>query len=50
MNNPVKMAAFLVPNMPQNNPGSLTPQQAFDVAAFIHTMPRPKFNEAYKHY
>ena len=50
MNDPAKMAAFLVPTMPQNNPGSLTPQQAFDVASFIHTMPRPKFNEAYKHY
>jgi thiosulfate dehydrogenase len=50
MNNPNKMAAFLVHNMPQNAPGTLTPQQAYDVAAFIHTMPRPKFNKAYKNY
>lgn len=44
------MAAFLFHNMPQNHPGTLTAQQSFDIAAFIHTMPRPKFNEAYKGY
>ena len=27
--------------MPQNLPGSLTPQQAFDVAAYINSQPRP---------
>ena len=50
MNNPAKMAAFVIHNMPQNHPGSLTPQQAFDVAAFIHSQPHPKFNPAYKSY
>lgn len=50
MNNPDKMAAFVMHNMPQNNPGTLTSQEAYDVSAFIHTMPRPKFNEAYKSY
>ncbi len=50
MNEPEKMAAFLMPNMPQNHPGTLAPQSAFDVAAFIHTMPRPKFNQAYRRY
>ncbi|MHB1937174.1 MAG: c-type cytochrome [Acidobacteriaceae bacterium] len=50
MNNPRKMAGFLIHNMPQNHPGTLTPQQAFDVAYFIHAMPRPKFNPAYKGY
>lgn len=50
MNKPKKMAAFVVHNMPQNHPGTLTPQQAYDVSAYIHTMPRPKFNQAYKHY
>lgn len=50
MNNPAKMAAFVLHNMPQNNPGTLTPQQAYDVSAFIHTMPRPKFNTAYESY
>ncbi len=50
MNNPAKMASFVIHNMPQNHPGTLTPQQAFDVAAYIHTKPRPKFNPAYKSY
>ena len=44
------MAEFLFHNMPQNHPGSLTAQQSFDIAAFIHTMPRPKFNYAYNAY
>ncbi len=34
--------------MPQDHPGLLTPQQASDVSAYVHSMPRPKFNEAYK--
>lgn len=50
MNDPNKMAAFVIHNMPQNHPGTLTPQEAYDVSAFIHTMPRPKFNPAYKNY
>jgi thiosulfate dehydrogenase len=50
MNNPKNMAAFVVHNMPQNHPGTLTVQQAYDVSAYIHTMPRPHFNEAYKNY
>lgn len=50
MNNPAKMAAFLTHNMPQNHPGSLTPQQAWDVSSYVHSMPRPKFNQAYKSY
>jgi len=50
MNDPNKMAPFVLYNMPQNHPGTLTPQRAFDVAAYIHTRPRPKFNQAYKHY
>lgn len=50
MNNPTKMAAFLVRNMPQNHPGTLSPQQAFDVSVYIHSKPRPKFNQAYKFY
>jgi thiosulfate dehydrogenase len=50
MHDTAKMASFVVHNMPQNNPGSLTPQQAFDVSAYIHTMPRPQFNQAYKNY
>ena len=50
MNNPQKMAAFVFHNMPQNAPGTLTAQQAYDVAAYIHAQPRPKFNRAYKGY
>ncbi len=50
MNNTAEMAAFVIHNMPQNHPGTLTPQQAWDVSAFIHTMPRPKFDQAYKNY
>lgn len=50
MNDPNEMAAFVIHNMPRNHPGTLTAQQAYDVSAFIHTMPRPKFNQAYKGY
>lgn len=50
MNNPSIMAAFVAHNMPQNHPGTLKPQDAYDVSEYIHTMPRPKFNDAYKNY
>lgn len=50
MNQIPKMAAFVQHNMPQNHPGSLTAQQAYDVAAFVHTKPRPKFNAEYSIY
>ncbi|GAC1516363.1 MAG: hypothetical protein NVS1B11_36800 [Terriglobales bacterium] len=50
MNGVRKMAAFVQHNMPQNRMGILTPQQAYDVAAFIHSQPRPAFNPAYKNY
>src|SRR5579862_1063561 len=43
MNNSQKMAAFVFHNMPQNAPGTLTVQEAYDVSAFIHTMPRQQF-------
>jgi thiosulfate dehydrogenase len=36
--------------MPQNRMGILTPQEAYDVAAFVHQQPRPAFNQAFKHY
>ncbi len=45
-----KMAAFVQHNMPQNRMGTLSPQQAYDVAAFIHLQPRPTFNKLYAHY
>jgi thiosulfate dehydrogenase len=36
--------------MPQNRMGILSAQDAFDVAEFIHAMPRPRFNPAYARY
>ena len=36
-------ARFIHHLMPRDRPGSLTPQQAFDVATFINTQPRPDF-------
>jgi len=44
------MAAFVVKNMPPTSPGSLTPQQAFDLSSYIHTKPRPKYNPAFDKY
>jgi thiosulfate dehydrogenase len=50
MNQVRKMAAFVLRNMPQNNPGSLTPQQAYDVAAFVASKPHSAYNHAYDIY
>jgi len=36
-------SAFIKFNMPYDNPGSLTEQQATDVAAYINSRPRPDF-------
>ncbi|MEO5590592.1 MAG: c-type cytochrome, partial [Gemmatimonadaceae bacterium] len=36
-------ARFIHQVMPRDRPGSLTPQQAFDVAAYITSRPRPDF-------
>jgi thiosulfate dehydrogenase len=44
MNDIGKMAAFVQHNMPQTNPGSLTPQQAYDVAAYVHSKPHQRFD------
>lgn len=43
----IKAAQFIKHNMPQGNP-TLTDEQAFDVAAYINTQPRPikKYREA----
>jgi thiosulfate dehydrogenase len=45
-----KMAAFVQYNMPQNAPGSLSAQQAYDVAAYVNSKPRPKLNPRYRKY
>ncbi len=36
-------ARFIHKLMPRDRPGSLTPQQAFDVAAYVNSRPRPDF-------
>jgi thiosulfate dehydrogenase len=43
MNQIPKMAAFVQHNMPQNAPDTLTPQEAYDVATFIHSKPHTVF-------
>ena len=43
MNQISKMAAFVQHNMPQNQPDSLTPQEAYDVAAYVHSKPHTVF-------
>jgi thiosulfate dehydrogenase len=50
MGHVAQMAAFVQHNMPQTHPGTLTPQQAFDVAAYVDSKPRPKFNPRYAAY
>ncbi len=45
-----KMARFVKYNMPQNRRGMLSVQEAYDVSAYIHSKPRPIFNQAYKKY
>ncbi len=50
MNQIQKMAAFVLHNMPQNHPGTLTPQQAFDVSAYVASKPHPLFNPSYRTY
>ncbi len=37
------MAGFVRRNMPFDQPGTMTPQEAFDVAAYIGSRPRPDF-------
>jgi thiosulfate dehydrogenase len=44
------MAAFVQHNMPANKPGTLSAQDAYDVAAFIHCKPHPVLNSAYAGY
>ena len=50
MNQVKKMAAFVIRNMPQNNPGTLTPQQAYDVSAYVASKPHSPYNPAYDIY
>lgn len=43
MNQIAKMAAFVQHNMPQSMPDTLTPQEAYDVAAYVHSKPHTPF-------
>lgn len=43
MNRVSTMAAFVHRFMPLNRAGSLTPQQAYDLAAYVHAQPHPAF-------
>ncbi|MEA3245202.1 MAG: c-type cytochrome [Gemmatimonadota bacterium] len=36
-----RAASFIWHNMPQTAPGTLTPQEAFDLAAYVNSHPRP---------
>jgi thiosulfate dehydrogenase len=36
-----RAASFIRHNMPQTAPGTLTDQEAFDLAAYVNSMPRP---------
>jgi thiosulfate dehydrogenase len=38
-----KMAAFVKHNMPQTAPDTLTPQESYDVATYVHSMPHVPF-------
>lgn len=50
MNRMPKLAAFIQHNMPQNRMGMLTPQEAWDIASFIHQQRRPAMNPGYAKY
>ncbi len=41
-----RMTGFVRFNMPQNAPGSLSLQDAYDISAWVLTHPRPTFNKA----
>jgi thiosulfate dehydrogenase len=43
MANVVTLASFVYALMPIDRAQKITPQQAFDVAAYINTRPRPEF-------
>ncbi len=49
MNQIAKMAAFVQHNMPQNAPDTLTPQEAYDVAAFVHSKPHTTLRDERPH-
>jgi thiosulfate dehydrogenase len=50
MNGVANMAGFVQYNMPPDKPRSLSAQDSYDVAAFIHGKPHTAFNQAYARY
>ena len=50
INGVANMAAFVQHNMPLNKPGSVSAQDSYDVAAFIHSKPHPVFSKIYASY
>ncbi|HCC57645.1 MAG TPA: cytochrome C [Solibacterales bacterium] len=50
MNSVEKMAAFVQHNMPQNKPGTLSAQEAYDVAAYVKSKPHQRFNPVFASY
>lgn len=44
MNRISTMAEFVRQNMPQDHPGTLTEQEAYDVAAYVHSRPHTPFD------
>lgn len=50
MNRVNTFAEFVHHNMPQNRMGVLSPQDAYDVSAFVHQQSRPTMNSAYSHF
>ncbi len=45
-----ELAAFLLRNMPADKPGTLTAQEAMDVATFVDARPRAKFDRKFAKY
>ncbi|HTV14203.1 MAG TPA: c-type cytochrome [Acidobacteriaceae bacterium] len=50
MNHAEVLAAFLLRNMPADKPGTLSAQEAMDIAKYVDSRTRPRFNKAYVKY
>jgi thiosulfate dehydrogenase len=46
MSHVARMASFIRYNMPVDKPGSLTDKEAYDIASWVLTHPRPKFDQS----
>jgi thiosulfate dehydrogenase len=50
MDRPAELAAFLLRNMPADKPGTLSAQEAMDVAAYVDSRTRARLNRKYEKY